>query len=114
MSRLLDLARAVGTGRAGQPHNARGVPISPPVAARLEHEFQRRSALLAAAGDLVEEINAHLTACRVCRRDSYVTDTPGPLCDVGLELWRQYREARRAALSGESSTTTVLSGEVKP
>ena len=58
-----------------------------------------RFALLTAAGDLAEAINAHLTACRICGRESYVTDTPGPLCPDGLELWRRYREARRAALS---------------
>ena len=67
-----------------------------------------------AAGDLAEAINAHLAVCRVCRMESYVTDNPGPLCQAGLEFWRRYREARRAALSGDSSTMTVLSGEITP
>ena len=74
----------------------------------------RHFALLAAVGDLVEAINAHLTVCRICGMESYVTDNPGPLCQVGPEFWRRYREARRAALSGESSTMTVLSGEITP
>jgi hypothetical protein len=53
---------------------------------------------LTLAGDLAEDINAHLSDCRVCRLEFYVTDEAAPLCLEGLELRRRYREARIAAL----------------
>jgi hypothetical protein len=101
VSRLLDLARAAGTARAGRPHDTWGAPVAPPAALHLEHHRQRRSALLVAAGDLAEAINTHLTACRVCRMDFYVTDDLAPLCPDGLELRRWYRNVRLVALRGE-------------
>jgi len=54
-------------------------------------------------GDLAKQIHAHLAACRVCRLEYYVTDSPAPLCRDGLGLRRQYREARRAALIAQGA-----------
>ena len=97
VSRLLDLARAVAAGRAGRAHDTRGVPAVPPAVPQLEHPLEARSTPLAALGDLAEAINAHLAGCRVCEMEFFVTDTPGPLCPDGLELWRRYRKARLVA-----------------
>ena len=85
---------------AGQPERDKGGTQVSRSTPPQTPERDSQSEVLREAGDLAEAIHRHCESCAVCRLTHFTTEpAPVPLCEVGRELHRRYRTARRLALA---------------